>query len=278
MYAGTPNSPDAAICARIESDKCVGTKGAGWLHRLRDDNQWQSWGRYERRLKIDAPDPVIDFGIATEECEAALGPLGRKRLADELGVSDQSLHRLRVGWSHKYRSYTFPMTDAAGRVRGIRLRGMIGHKWAVTGSRDGLFIPRNVLVSLPFDGGGGMLLVCEGATDCAALTDLGFAAVGRPSCNGGTSQILSLIQKGANNRPREVVIVADDDAPGLRGAQTLAAAVVAYVKSVRTITPPKGVKDARKWKQRGASRKDVLAVIEDAPALKLHYRVRTEMK
>ena len=26
---------------RMESDKRVGTKGAGWLHRLRDDEDWR---------------------------------------------------------------------------------------------------------------------------------------------------------------------------------------------------------------------------------------------
>lgn len=114
--------------------------------------------------------------------------------------------------------------------------------------------------------GGGRLLVCEGPTDTAALLDLGLSAVGRPSCSGGVKLLVELVKQ---RRPAEVVIVADGDAPGQRGAGNQAAVLVAYCAAVRIIAPPVGIKDAREWKRRGATAADVAAVIDAAPIRRL---------
>jgi phage/plasmid primase-like uncharacterized protein len=74
--------------------------------------------------------------------------------------------------------------------------------------------------------------------------------------------------------PSGVVIVADRDAPGQRGAASLAAALVAYCSEVRIITPPASVKDAREWKRSGATAADVQAAIDVAPVRKLRVSVR----
>ena len=88
-----------------------------------------------------------------------------------------------------------------------------GKKIAVKGGHDGLFIPEGIDAR-------GLVLVCEGPTDTAALLDLGFNAVGRPSCRGGVKLLVGLVQK---HRPSGVVIVSDGDAPGQRGGESLAA-------------------------------------------------------
>jgi hypothetical protein len=274
MTTGPVNSPDAVICARVESERRVGTKDAGWLHRLRDDDNWRNRPR-QRRVRIDVPDlSVIDLGAMVAECEAALGPHRRGLLSAQLGVSVGSLCRLHVGWSWRDRAFTFPMADSECNYRGIRLRSITGHKWSVSGGREGLFIPSiSDGPSAPFDGPG-LLMICEGPTDCAALIDLGFSAIGRPNCTGGNPILLGLLLADSSFTPREVVIVADDDVPGQRGAWRLATTLVSYVPSVRCITPPAGVKDARQWKRAGATRDDVLQVIEAAPVLTLTYGVK----
>jgi hypothetical protein len=273
LTTGPADSPDAVICARIESDKRVGAKGAGWLHRLRDDDGWRDRPR-QRRVRIEqSAEPIIDFGAMAAECEAALGPLNRGVLAAELGVSEESLSRLHVGWSARHHAFTFPMAGADCYYRGIRLRSTSGRKWSVRGGREGLFIPSIYDgPSAPFDGPG-LLMICEGPTDCAALMDLGFSAVGRPSCTGGTSLLLGLILAEGSFVPREIVIMADDDGPGQRGAWHLAMTLVSYAPAVRVISPPVGVKDARQWKREGAARSDVLDVIDAAPVLQLRYGV-----
>jgi hypothetical protein len=70
-----------------------------------------------------------------------------------------------------------------------------------------------------------------------------------------------------------VVVVADSDPPGQRGAENLARQLVAYVPAVRRITPPTGIKDAREWLQAGATAADVLRAIAAAPVRKLTITV-----
>jgi hypothetical protein len=57
------------------------------------------------------------------------------------------------------------MNDGKRSVIGIRLRNDLGRKWAVTGSRQGLFLPG------PHPGQ--TVLIVEGPTDAAAAVDLG---------------------------------------------------------------------------------------------------------
>lgn len=189
--------------------------------------------------------------------EAALA-----RLAGDLGISRDSLQRLRIGWTGQ--AWAFPMTDVGGRVRGIRLRLTNGRKLAIRGGREGLFIP----VHLPQSS---RLLISEGPTDTAALLDLGFAAIGRPSCSGGSRLAIDFVRSG---KPSSVVIVADADPPGQRGAAALASMVALQCSDVRVITPPQPFKDARAWVQSGASQHDVDALIGQATPHRLAVVVR----
>jgi hypothetical protein len=84
--------------------------------------------------------------------------------------------------------FTFPMKDSNGRIVGIRLRLPSGRKLAIKDGKEGLFYPGDLQP-------GGRLLAAEGPTDTAALLDLGFSAVGRPSCNGGIRHVLQLVRR-----------------------------------------------------------------------------------
>jgi hypothetical protein len=182
-----------------------------------------------------------------------------------------SLEALQIGYSVQHRAYSFPMLADHGKVRGIRLRTADGHKFSVKGGCEGLFIPSGVGPASPF-GGGGQLIICEGPTDTAAVFDLDFNVVGRPSCTGGVGLLVNLV---CNWPADAVTIIADADAPGQRGARYLAARLVGYVPSgVRIVAPPAGVKDAREWVRHGATRDDVLQAIEAAPILTLTYGVK----
>jgi hypothetical protein len=257
------DSPDAAICARIESPKRVGTKGAGWLHRLRDDHDWRNRPRQRRARLQKSAVPIIDFGALAAECFKAMGPHLRGLLSEGLHISPRSLMELGVGWSHRHRATTWPMTDADGQVRGVRLRRTDGQKFSVRGGREGLFIPSNVPIV-------GCLVICEGPTDTAALRGLSFEVVGRPSCNGGADLLVEAVEKW---QPTEVAVIADADAPGQRGARSLAARLVGYIPGgVRIVTPP--AKDAREWVRYGATRLDVLDAIQAAPTMTLTYSKR----
>jgi len=122
-------------------------------------------------------------------------------------------------------------------------------------------------------GSGGRLLVCEGPRDTAAALDWGFQAAGRPSCRGGVKHLTELVKR---LRPEDVVIVADDDAPGRKGADDLAARLAAYVSAVRVIVPAPPAKDARAWLGAGATAGDVLAAISAAAPRRLTVTTRTK--
>ena len=156
------------------------------------------------------------------------------------------------------------MSDAEGRVIGIRLRLQSGRKLAVTGGREGIFAPADLAGTSP-------LLICEGPTDTAAMLDLGFGALGRPSCVGGARFLVKAMRR---TLPRAVAILADADPPGQRGADRLAGALAAYCPIVRVVTPPEGIKDGRDWKNAGATHSDVLDAIEASALTKLSIVVR----
>ena len=216
-----------------------------------------------------------DLHILVKQFRTALNPSRLEALAQDLGLTVATLHRLSIGWAgERYcptcerpkLAWSFPMTNAAGDVRGIRLRFVgCNHKGAIKDGREGLFIPRDLE--------GGQLFVCEGPTDTAALLDLGFAAIGRPSARsrGGRELVKEFIRHrhAAGNPISQLVIVADNDSTGLASAKELAAVVRLLCPVVHTITPPDGVKDARAWKRHGATAADVEATLVRSPRLRI---------
>lgn len=271
LVTGHADNPTAAICARTESPKRCGE--GGWLHLLRDDGPtWAPWRRSIRvavRMMSESANGKVDCAKMAADFRAAVAFPSLNHVAEFLGPSVESLTRLGVGWSAKHRAWAFPMQDAVGNVLGIRLRLPGGKKLSVKGGNEGLFLPEG------FDVAGGVLLIAEGATDTAALLDLGFSAVGRPSCSGGVKLLVEFVRK---HRPVGVVIVADGDEPGRRGAEALAAVLVAYCPEVRVIAPPAPFKDARAWRQGGATAADVRTAIAAAPARRLAVSTRIRGK
>jgi DNA primase len=128
------------------------------------------------------------------------------------------------------------MRDERGHIIGIRRRLRNGRKNSVKGSKNGLFIPAGIEHAK-------RLVICEGPTDCAAALDLGYAAIGRPNCSSRIPMTAAYV------RGRPVVIVADHDTPGIRGARKLAEALVRNGSPVRIILPPLVYKDLRQWKE-----------------------------
>lgn len=241
-----------AYCMRVESEKPC--KSGGWFHKLTDPLNYKPVARKAK------PIPVQDFTALASQYVENLKDIAT--LSRELGVSVRSLERLQVGWNG--RGHTFPMRDGRERTIGIRVRGTKG-KWAVPGSKNGLFWPEGV-----YSGSDWPVIICEGPTDCAALLSMEFDAIGRPSCLGGVDYMVEFLK----GRRRDVVIMADKDEPkqrpdgstwrpGQDGAARLAQAIVPWVRSVRIVKPPFH-KDIRDWYRAGATRDGVRALINNA--------------
>src|SRR5262245_3044144 len=255
-------APDgsAAICPRVESDRRIGD--AGYLHLLGDSNIPR---RRIRTIHFESG-PLPDFGALSAGFRNDLGNGPRDTFATSLGLSVKSLELLGVGWVANRRAFSFPMTNPDGRVVGVLLRTLQGDKSGIRGSKAGLFLPATSSESrhLP-------LLVSEGPTDAAALLDLGYPhVVGRPGCGAGASYLFSLVR---TRRPPEVIVVADADAPGLAGAQRLAAELTLVAPCVRIAIPPGGTKDVRGFLQRGGTRGELDRQIAGATAFRIELVV-----
>jgi phage/plasmid primase-like uncharacterized protein len=188
------------------------------------------------------------------------------RLADELGLSVESLRRFRVGWCQDEDCSTWPMSDATGRIIGITRRFQDGAKRIMPGHKAGLYLPDDLTIAAD-----STLVACEGATDAVAGRDLGLQCVGRFSCTHGARLMVELVKA---HRPGLVVIVADADGPGRRGAESLASAVVPYVPGLKVVEPPAPFKDLRAWRQGGAALPDVKHLIAGVEPRRLAVEVR----
>lgn len=250
--------------------------GLAHFHRLVDDSAWRNRLRSNSRTPKE-PKPVPpEIAKLAAMAHANVAGEAVEGLASELGLTPASLRRLGVGWvsapeleRHNTRCmyrgcWTFPMRDTRCAVIGVRLRSPDGPKYAVKGSHQGLFIPAGLgKTGKPY------LLIAEGPTDTAALLDMGFDAIGRPSNTAGTSLIRSFVATRTYDMDwPDVVLIIDRDQPGSRaeantrrGADILSEQLRSPRRCVRICQPPDGVKDARDWLATGANEDDVLARI-----------------
>jgi hypothetical protein len=231
----------AAICARIEQGSRKRCGDAGWLHVFDDSrrtrNEELRMRNVERTSSYQRPSASrrpIDFAKIAEQCYQRCNDRRVRFLAGSLDVTPRSLRRLGVGSSAG--GFTFPMRDEQLNIIGIRRRFDNGRKNSIKGSKNGLFIPRGIENATK-------LVICEGPTDCAAALDLGWAAIGRPNCNSKVAMTVRYVRR------RPVVIIADRDHAGIRGARKLTDALVQNGSNVRIILPPLAYKDLRQWKQ-----------------------------
>jgi len=213
-------SDNAVLCMRARGGRPFHLKSGedGWLYQI---GQTVSYVRAKPE-----PEPVIDVAAIMAQCTCA----GVPRLAQELSVSVDALYALECGWSIHHRAWAFPMRDGAGGYIGVRLRTADGSKFAVKGSHAGIFLPRCEPDKT--------VVVCEGPSDCAAALTLGYFAIGRPSCSGGVQHLRIAFKRLGI---KKAIVVADDDDPGLRGAQNLQEHL--SIPSCILVMPAKDIRD-----------------------------------
>jgi hypothetical protein len=204
----------SALCMRVQSQKELPLKSGevGYIHILREREKGRDYKPVYR------PKPVKQYidaeALYNSKVYIHSTKTGLSGLAHDLGVTQASLESSTgVGavWFNEHDAWGFPMRDGNYKVVGIRLRNKAGEKWAVKGSKSGVFYS---LVE-PEE----TLYICEGPTDTAAALSCHLFAIGRPSCSSGGPEILEFIRR--NKAIREVVIISDNDGPGQRGAEAL---------------------------------------------------------
>jgi hypothetical protein len=228
-----------ALCMRIDSDRPSKNSMGGWLHRIGEPTNRPVIHR--REIKVE---PQIDFQSMWQRWFDSTDHYHLDGFAMSLGVDTDCLRSLGCAWTG--REWAFPMKNSEGQIIGIRLRNEHS-KWAVKGSKQGLFIPEIESKKI--------LYVCEGPTDTAAALTMNLYALGRPSCMGCEEMIKQFVRI---KRISRVVIVTDNDIPGLRGAAKLQRSLT--VKSVAW-SPP--CKDLRAFVNAGGTRQMLHAMTKD---------------
>lgn len=232
---------NAACCMRVKSDRAM--RNGGYLHRTSEPapyiapvrkaiedkpidarGMWQRWLRQTDHYHLDG------FGMT-------------------LGVDTECLRAIGCAWS-TFNAWAFPMREANGNVIGIRLRNNEGAKWAVKGSKAGLFIPDQY--SFISDR---VAYLVEGPTDLAAAMTIGLRAFGRSACLGQEQMILNYIAREKIDR---LVIVTDNDEPGLRGAEKLQSML--SILSCVWIPP---TKDIREFVNLGGDYQTMQSILKD---------------
>jgi len=224
------------LCQRVESNRPF-AKG-GWFHF------------YDKQAPVRVPAPRF---VPKKSVSSIKTTICGDDLAKELGVSIESLKVLGVGWSNECSAWLFPMRNGQNEIIGYNRRFPNGDKRIVAGTSAGLYIPQ-VKPSEPK----GLLYICEGGSDTAALFDLGIFAVGRFNVNSGADFLREFIKLNKFNR---LVIIPDNDEikqlgnkqgrPGILGAEKLKA----DLKMTSVIwMPPSPIKDVRQFKLRGGTK------------------------
>ena len=189
-------------CMRVQSDRPA--KSGGFLHCQRQLSPGPAVAVKPRWT----PPPPINATKLHRYWLAATTPTQLAEFAAALGLSVAALVTANAAWAAPHSAWAFPMCDGHGNILGIRLRANDGRKFAVRGSKQGIFIAK--VPPQP------TLFVCEGPTDTAAAVELGLFAVGRPNCCCGGADIKIFARRHQCHR---VVVVSDNDKPGLDGAR-----------------------------------------------------------
>jgi hypothetical protein len=220
-----------------EKPKTFKDGSVGYVHRLTDEPR-----KVFVPQRKEKPAPVINVEAMMASWAAKTRPEAFRSLADELGVRTSALMELRCAWAAEHSAWAFPMRDGLGKMVGVRLRNQKGEKWAVKGSKQGLF--------LPYLNPEKQAVFVEGATDTLAGLSIGLYCIGRPSCSGGLFDIQALIKRLGI---REAVIVSDNDDdrerpdgsfynPGVDGARALSDRL--EIPNCIVILPEKDMREA----------------------------------
>jgi len=172
--------------------------------------------------------------------------VGQYNVIPNWNVSAKVLHRLGVGVDDE--GNTFPMYNEFNKIIGIQRRFFNGRKCCVEGSRLGLFlptlprVPKQLRSATVGDAGGlkmdSTIFITEGVSDLAVLLDLGFYGIGRPSCNTGEELIVKWLSVNRIPESTRIVIIADNDLPGVAGADKLRSRLSSdNRRSYRTVAP-----------------------------------------
>ena len=242
----------AAICVRTVEGSVKMAGQAGYLHILKP-------GDFKPKPVVKKRPAIINWNTLND-CYVNTY---RHPLKDKpFDAIRQTLRNLETGWDGE--AYTFPVRNANDEIIGITRRWPDGTKGMVKGSQAGIYIPR---IHWPFTVRDWTLFICEGASDTATAIDMDLFAIGRVSCQTGKDHITLFCME---KKPTQIVIIADNDSPGVVGAELLCVDLLQRYDFltvprpiIKVITPPTGIKDLREWRQNGLTHVELVQIANE---------------
>jgi hypothetical protein len=233
---------------RISNDRPM--KNGGYFYPFEKEQPRSAW---EPRRVAPAPrKSAPNMGGLMRMWRQESSGAGLRSISAHLGVEEEALDWIGATWAADRHAIAIPMHDGRSSDEhspcGIRLRTLEGRKFAVTGSKSGIFFPYGAMNRIVCD----RVFICEEPTDTAACLEMGLFAIGRASCRGGEEIVLDVLSQLC---PSDCVVVSDNDGPGFAGANAL----MERLKVRRTRIVPPG-KDLRAFVRDGGT-KDVMEAI-----------------
>lgn len=226
------------ICGRNPGIRRV--KDAGWLHECNVDLN---------NIKVEdgTSYPPIDWKNLINRYIGAFNVPEIPNWVDKIYQEfKDSFWEYKCGYYRTEDAITIPFYRATGKPVGIQKRYEDDSKRFFPRSSLGLIIrdfrPCQTLI------------ICEGATDTMAVnevykTNRMYNVIGRASCQSGTEYIKEAIRLW---KPQRILIVADNDKPGVGGAIRLSEELEKEPRSTIIVqSPPPEYKDFREWKNKG---------------------------
>ncbi len=238
----------AAICVRIPEGSVKRAGQAGYLHILKP-------GDFKPKPVVKKKPAIINWNTLQKCYREPFNGTPVRDLANPFEARYETLLAMDTGWDGE--AYTFPVRNANDEIIGISRRWPDGTKGMVKGSQVGIYIPRISFKPLPDSW---CLFICEGASDTATALDMGLRAIGRVSCQSGGGQVIEFCRK---HDPTQVVIIADNDDPGIMGAKYLQDALKDEGKKTLVYVPGNNAKDLREYRENGGTHVDLLQSVNN---------------
>lgn len=234
-YCAFSEDGNFVACKRVKEGSITNLGAFGYLHKI-EHIDLTGYAKNECRTRPDWKSLQWSYKIA-------LSTYGHYPIID--GVTDRNTQEeFFIGWNGK--GWTWPCWNEKLAITGMQVRYPDNSKCSVKGTEIGVFVPKTIMAH------NGIIAITEGLSDAMVSMELGFKTLGKWNSDTPHDTLIMLVMekiKPSNG----IILFADNDEPGQKGAKDLKQLFKTYAPGMHTkiITPPTPYKDLRAWRSEG---------------------------